>query len=39
MFSGTVFDRDISEWDVSHVEDMSCMFRGDYYNKIKTQFN
>lgn len=39
MFSGSVFDRDISDWDVSNVEDMGCMFRGDYKYQIKTQFN
>ncbi len=33
MFYGSVFDGDISNWDVSKVKDMSYMFENSMFNR------
>lgn len=39
LFNGTVWDGDISEWDVSNVTDMSYMFLYSYFTGKNTDFS
>ena len=39
MFSGSIFNGDISQWDVSKVKNMECMFEFSKFNKDISKWN
>ena len=39
MYNTNQFNGDISEWDVSHVTNMECMFFGSYFNGDISKWN